>query len=384
MKKFIITALTLGLFFGSVVAQTVQGTIKDVSGTTPNTVTVYAKPSGSVAGQISNINLVFSILDQGAANPTDAQIAKVFGVGLNLKIDNGTGPSAIVNPVVQGGRAYYTYLLFQDLGTDAPVSWTAGVEYPIISFTFPNTNGFGAMRLDDLSNTAGGPNGQMTWYFQVTGPGDLTNYNDPFYGTGAVNNAGAAEQFVPLQTLLVNFTRFSATKNNNNALLQWNVDNEGPITARYEVERSLNARNFTKIATVQPKNNGRTSNVYDLTDFDLKSIRMSGSIYYRIKQYDLDGQFVTTETRSVRVDGSPMTIFPNPVKNSTNLTFELANNADVAIMIIDAAGQQVKQIQVKGVKGTNVETINMSSLASGTYLIKVQIGTDIQTLSVVK
>jgi hypothetical protein len=244
------------------------------------------------------------------------------------------------------------------------------------------------MRLEDRTDIGGGANGQMFWYVQVTS-GDITNYDTPFYGAGAVNFGAATTlpQYVPLKllgTTLVNFIGFNAVKNNNNALLSWSVSNETSNTSHYEVERSLDGIHFTSIKTVQPKNNGSSTNTYDLTDLNLKSIRNSGNIYYRVKQYDMDGKFKTTNIRNVTVEGAPMSIFPNPVKNTTNLNYELEATADVNIMILDAAGKQVKQMQAKGIKGSNVETIDMSALANGTYMIKVQIGNDINTISVVK
>ena len=277
----------------------------------------------------------------------------------------------------------YTYIKFiHNTATVPSKTYTNGTEYVLFK-TKLSVTPIQTMGIEMASDLISG-----NYVFGVVdGAGNQIDpgAGDQLYGSGFYISGNG--HYVPLFSapVLVSFTGFNVAKSSNNALLNWSVSNESPLTAHYEIERSLNGFNFTKIATIQPKNNGSASNTYDLTDYNLKSLRLSGNIYYRVKQYDMDGRFVTTNIRNVRVDGSPLSVYPNPVKNSTNLTYELADASNVSILILDASGKQVKQVEVKGNKGSNVQSLDMSSLANGTYMINVQIGSDeVKTLSVVK
>ncbi len=183
----------------------------------------------------------------------------------------------------------------------------------------------------------------------------------------------------------VKFTSFSATKKDNSASLLWQITNEDVNVASYEVERSDNGVSFTKVATIAPKNNGAISNAYTLLD-NLSSVQNAGIVYYRIKQIDKDGRLTYSDIRSVRIssNGIAIGVYPNPVKNTANLTLDLTEDANVIVNVLDIAGKEVKRININAVKGLNVKPINMTSFASGSYLIKVQAGTEVKTLSVVK
>jgi hypothetical protein len=215
-------------------------------------------------------------------------------------------------------------------------------------------------------------------------------FNSYFYPstTTAAGPSGSTLYYMDLLNVPVpvKFNGFTATKRDNTALLNWSVENEGPVTSHYEIERSTNGVSFSKIARVEPKNNGATSNAYNLTDLNLTSVRTEGVIYYRIKQYDKDGQFVYSEIKSVRLDGKgfAISVYPNPVKDVATLTIDLVQDGDVIINITDAAGKQIKQLQVQGFKGLNTKKVDMLSMASGTYLFKISTGTELKTLSVVK
>ncbi|MEO6547601.1 MAG: T9SS type A sorting domain-containing protein, partial [Ferruginibacter sp.] len=166
----------------------------------------------------------------------------------------------------------------------------------------------------------------------------------------------------------------------------WQIENETELTDRYEVERSLNGVDFNNVKTITPKKNGLSSNSYDLTDVNLTDLRSAGIFYYRIKQYDKDGRFIYSETRSVRFTskGIVMGVYPNPLKDFANLSIDLEQNTSATITVNDASGKQVQSIQTLLFKGPNTKKINMAAFASGSYLLKVQTPTEIKTITIVK
>lgn len=265
--------------------------------------------------------------------------------------------------------------------------YTAGTEYDVVSIPL----------LSATQNTVNmefvHQDSEASFYLALTSEtgGDLRESSQSAYffpNTTTLSGPGGSTIYLSALTAVVpvKFLGFTATKNNNNALLNWSVENENSNTASYEVELSATGVNFDKIATIAPLNNGRTANTYNFTQQNLSSVRNNGVIYFRIKQIDTDGKFVYTAIRSVRLDGKTFAVnaFPNPVKDFTKVTIDLVENTPINIVIVDAAGKQVDAVQMQGIKGLNVKNINLSAFASGSYLIKVQAGAELKTIAVVK
>ena len=388
MKKFIINILILCFCANLSFSQTVvSGSIRRVD-LVGNSIEVVARPSADLNAQVGNINITLSIPDQtltSGTNPTLASIVK--STPITNVVFASDDP---MNPYIIGNRAYYSFILLQNLSGDVATSWLANTDNVVATFTFPTNSYFSGLQLSDLTNTGGGPNFQMTWYVQFQqGIGDVTNVTAPFYGSGAVNNGGTSEQFATLQppgTLPVKFTGFAVTKINNQALLKWNVENEDDNTDRYELERSVNGASFEKFQTINASKNGRSSDSYSFILQNLSSIKNSGVIYFRIKQIDKDGKFVYTDIKNIRLStkGIFAAVYPNPIKQSTTLTFDLVENSRVTYSITDVSGKTMETYQVQGFKGSNIKTLNLGKYAAGAYTLKVQAGDDVITLPIVK
>jgi len=381
MKKIIGSLIILSLVGNTAFSQTVSGSIR--KGASTSILEILAKPTAEINAQVGNINITFSIPDQGASNPTDASINKATSLANATII-----PTDGNNPYIIGGRAYYSYLLLQaNSATDVASLLAANTDNVVATFTFSAPYD-SEIRLDDLTSANGGPNSQMYWYVQFNqGIGDVTDYVNPFYGyyntQDATNNAGTGPQFV---TLVVKFTDFAVVKNNNTAFLNWSVENEDANALSYEIQKSLDGVNFTPVKVVPAMNNGRSTNSYTATVEDLSSIRAAGIIYFRIKQTDRDGKFVYTAIKNVRLEtrGLFATVYPNPVKNTATVSFELDATADVTVTVIDALGKQLTAKALKGIKGANITSVDMSKFAAGNYTVKLQTATETKVIPVVK
>jgi hypothetical protein len=267
-------------------------------------------------------------------------------------------------------------------------SYNGGTAYNLISVSLdgvpPNTVDFQFVS-DDF---------ESTYYLAITDqnggdlrPASIANYFFP----ATLSTAGPNGSTIYYQELLnvplpVKFLNFTATKNNNSAILNWAVENEDANTTNYEIERSLNGVDFSSLKSIPALNNGRTGNTYTFTQDNLSTIRSSGVIYFRVKQIDVDGRFVYTPIKSVRLDtkGLIVGVYPNPIKSQANVTFDLAENMDVLITINDASGKQVFVSQVQAFKGGNINRVDMGKYAVGTYMLKVQAGTEVKSMPIVK
>lgn len=382
--KLLTLALALILSINSNYAQKVKATIKQ---TDAFTATVYARSSTPYNVQIGNINLCISIPDQtltAGTNPADNDIIKTL-LPNNVVLTT----QGITNPYIIGNRAYYTYVIVSNTSTDVPTNWPADTDNPVMSFAFPNgASYFPDIRLSDFFFDGGGPTFGMYWYVQLNGGvGEVADEN-PFYGDGAVNNGSTAEQYVPIQLDIVpvRFLGFSATKVDNAALLNWQIENESAKTVSYEIERSTNGVDFVKIATVLAKNNGSSSNAYEITDNGIASLSTASVAYYRVKQIDVDGKFVYTTIKSIRLNSKAMLVgvYPNPVKNNANLTIDITEDKMISLQITDATGKEIRRSQFQVVKGINNKKIEMNGLSAGNYLFKIIAGEEIKTIPVIK
>ncbi len=385
-KNFILLVMALAFYLG-VNAQTYfQATVQNEG----NTLVLKVRPTGG------DITLRFSAMEFFLRYPNGSP-AFTFGTPVVAPAFSGIN-FTVKGPNTYGAEAGYTNYVFEWIGgatfvPAVPTTYTNGVEYEI--FRVPLNGAPAVTSIELVHNSTQTPtylnlsdNLGNSWS-SVDNLGN--SRGNAFYGPGFFTQAaagGGTNDVLPLNNVPVpvKFNNFTAIRRDADGLLTWAVENESALTDRYEIERSLNGTDFTKIANIAPKNNGLSSNTYVLTDYNLAGLRSAGILYYRVKQVDRDGRFIYSDIRSIRLDGRGFAvgIYPNPVKDVATLNIDLIEDADILVSITDAAGKQVKQVQVQGFKGPNVKKIDLMGMASGAYVFKVSTGTEQKTISVVK
>ncbi|MEJ7588773.1 MAG: T9SS type A sorting domain-containing protein [Ferruginibacter sp.] len=382
MKKYLIVLFVGVALSNALFAQSLQATI--TQGSTPRSVYIKVKSKTSPYAPTVPISTVNFCLQIASTVPKPAltvvEVLPATAVGLYTVTDSSAETAA---------EGFYTWNIDGTDGTSV-TTWTGEEEKTFLEVFFDNSPANTAIvRL--VHRPEGGSTGTSTFYLSVGGiPQQIEG--ELFYGPTAVNNtagvypSGTAVVTLPGVVLPVKFLGFNAVKKENNAVLTWQIENESSLTDHYEVERSLNAVDFQRVSTVTRKNNGSTTNTYDLIDVNISALRSAGIFYYRVKQVDKDGYFVYTGIRSVRLDknGLVFGVYPNPVKNYANLTIDSEQDTDASVSITDASGKQVQNTQVVLFKGPNIKKINMGKLSTGNYLLKIQTPTEIKTIPVVK
>jgi hypothetical protein len=99
-------------------------------------------------------------------------------------------------------------------------------------------------------------------------------------------------KFISLPVKLLSFT---ATKKGNKSFLEWKTDQEVNFNY-YDLERSGDGSNFSKIATIYP--NG--FNKYQFTDLNT----LSGANFYRLKMVDLSGAYTYSTIQKITFYGN--------------------------------------------------------------------------------
>jgi len=167
--------------------------------------------------------------------------------------------------------------------------------------------------------------------------------------------------------LSVSLLSFTAHKNFNSVILNWQTTNEG--NNNYFVLQKVDANNnyWNILATIPAKESS-----YQKQSYSFEDMHPSEDInYYRLKQIDNNGQ--TTYSKIVSVDfekGNIITIFPNPVSNILNIKGLGAAQSNTLI-ITDQKGNTIEKLIVNSAS----YSLDIKDLSKGFYFIKV-IGND--------
>jgi len=167
-------------------------------------------------------------------------------------------------------------------------------------------------------------------------------------------------------TLPLRLASFSAVKQNETALLQWQTADE-INTSHFEIEHSPNGVSFRKIGLIHAADNSGT-HYYDFIDH----APAAGTNYYRLKQVDRDGRFTYSSivTVAFEKEAAVIVVSPNPAVNTITIKYT-GNQQKIHLTVLDLAGRQV---MAKELQDQSTWQADVSGLAKGTYTIRVDDG----------
>lgn len=175
--------------------------------------------------------------------------------------------------------------------------------------------------------------------------------------------------------LPVTFGSFTATKQGCEALLDWTTLTE-LNNDLFEIERSSDGRSFSLIGKVAATGNSSTVQHYSYND----KAPASGMNYYRIVQVDVDGQRSNTTIRSLQFDcaGGMVKVYPIPSRGTLQVNLPAGyEQAKITVTTID--GRQIRaNIPEQGL----LRSIQLPSLAAGTYLLRVAHNNGMETFKI--
>lgn len=169
--------------------------------------------------------------------------------------------------------------------------------------------------------------------------------------------------------LPVRWISFTVRLNDDHrGVLDWKVDQTN--VSGYQIERSSNARDFYSIGTVSGSSEGIA--LYSFTDPEAAM----GTVYYRIRQTDLDGTY--SYSRVVSVSGPQVVrlmAYPNPVKSHVNIELGPSYMGS-RVSLVNAAGIVLQRIEVKD----QILTLDLRRYESGVYLLRLFNGAAIRLI----
>jgi hypothetical protein len=174
-----------------------------------------------------------------------------------------------------------------------------------------------------------------------------------------------------ISLLPVTLLDFTGNLNNGIAKINWKVTNESNVRF-YVVERSTDGQNFTPISNVKATASGSPVTPYSITD-NISSLSNT-TVYYRLKQVDLNGASKYSGIVAFKLVGAAKTIsiYPNPAMQYAVLQLKTPKEGTAVIKLTDVTGRPHVFQQARLTAGLNSITLkDIKKLAAGTYNVQV-------------
>ncbi|MDQ8005602.1 MAG: T9SS type A sorting domain-containing protein [Pedobacter sp.] len=199
------------------------------------------------------------------------------------------------------------------------------------------------------------------------------NTDDNVNGAVGVMTSASTSDFgaftfakTPLAVLPISLISFSAQATNGGALVKWSTANE-ENNAKFEVEKSLDGKNFFVIDTKDGKGNSITISNYEFLDATFKQ-----SAYYRLVDVSASGKRNphTSLTKFVKgLDNSLSVVaYPNPVTTKLFVSVGSANKENVKVSLVDLTG---KTLKTKTADSSQPIELDVAGVATGSYILQV-------------
>jgi hypothetical protein len=211
--------------------------------------------------------------------------------------------------------------------------------------------------------------------------GRLALYNGA--PTSVFTDAFLSDASTPLPVELAAFD--ADVTDDRSVRLQWKTTSETGNSG-FRVQRSVSGTSWSTLGRVEGAGTTDEPQSYRFTDSAVPYA--SDSLQYRLAQVDVDGTVNVSDPVTVRF-GNPdglelLGSFPNPARSQATVRFAVPEQTtgDVQLELYDLLGRQVKTIPAAEASGRVEQTLDVSDLPSGTYLLRLSAGGQTQTQQV--
>jgi hypothetical protein len=171
----------------------------------------------------------------------------------------------------------------------------------------------------------------------------------------------------PLPIKLISFSasRIAAT----HAVLNWELAACCSRDVQFEIQKSLNQRDYYTIATLPGSEVNRFYNYHDT--------RLAGNkTFYRLKITETDGKVTYSQVVVILQNSDELLItslWPNPATDKVQLSISSGTNAKGQLILLNMAGQVVLQQNITLAEGSRILELELSHLPAGIYQGRVQV-----------
>lgn len=166
--------------------------------------------------------------------------------------------------------------------------------------------------------------------------------------------------------LNVNLKNFTGQAFQSNVSLKWLVA-QGNDFSFFEIEKSLDGNNFTKISKIQ-----QNAGIIDYEFIDPE--KLTAITYYRLKLYSQSGLF--SYSNIIALSGKEIDFeiksITNPITDFLQINYIIPRDSEVAICLFDMMGNLIKLQQLNGKRGWNRIRLDFAKeLPKGMYILSV-------------
>ncbi len=222
--------------------------------------------------------------------------------------------------------------------------------------------------LSDANNILAITPNDTTAYRDTTIAGNVNYYYTVTSLDRFQNESIAANTFELLPLTLLDFTVNETTE--VNVKVQWSTAQEDRVE-QYEIERSLDARNFLMVGKIPARNSNRTEH-YSFTDI---TSGITGTLYYRLKMVDKDGPFRYSQVKTINKEKNVemVKIFPTILRHGEALQLQVitTGNNRLTYALFDHVGRELSKGIISNTGTSNAGLINTRNLSAGIYVIQI-------------
>ena len=325
-----------------------------------------------LAGQTLNVSLLYgastdNMLDVNCDGFADIIVGEPLSTSVPLIGANVTGGAAYIYL----GKSDGTYQIVPSWSLYTEVSPLLGVNTTaLVGFSVAgggHTHGSAA----PVRAIVGSPANALDFGIGLLNLGNTigTLFSFTFDHNGLGKSFGFNMNLCGLVTLPANVLSFTGQLADKSVKLQWTTESEVNVS-NYELERSMDAINFSTIALVF--SNGGQHNDYSFRDTKLQT----GKTYYRLKIIDNNGRYTYSEVVTVYNYERTLTsivVAPNPVQSYINVRLTGFTKGVYLLKLYNSNGQLITTRKINLTGPEQVETISRTSkMSEGTYWISLQ------------
>lgn len=298
-----------------------------------------------------------------------------LGVTANNDVDDAMAYAPIMAP---GGGGYVAQIsVYNNSGANATlIAWLDyngnGVfdsgeanDAPITVPSSASAQNFWLLWTNTPNPFSNGQNTYLRIRITAASAGMTNAHATGYFGSGEVEDYLVLVDNFPLATSLIDF---NATLQDNKVKLNWTAAEEAGLLG-YEVEKSIDNINWTKIASLEASGNSGT---FQHQSEDLQPAK--GTSYYRIRIIESTGMSRFSNIRKIVNNklNSDLLLMPNPASGFTNLKFESSWNGVGQIRVLDMQGKAVLSFNQQINDGLNEIKLNIpTTINPGAYILTI-------------
>ena len=271
-------------------------------------------------------------------------------------------PQTVRGPAVEAGMDHVSYVEYWTLTRDA------GTAVKRVALAVTPTSFCKSLATTYVSRWNG-----ALWTSEGSTNGGVTLF--PPYETGTITSTDDISSFgdftlitdqpFAINPLPVTLVSFDVIKQNNIALLQWELAECCSKNTKFELQRSHEGSSFVTYKTI-PGN--EVNRFYQVMDNRLNA----GLTYYRLRIVEEDGKISFSRIVTV-INGSPhlslAAVGPTLVTDITTVMITATGNRDVVLYITDMQGRVLLKKESQLSTGNTTIQLSAGNLVTGTYLI---------------